>query len=86
MRIEINNLNSIKQKILVSNSNAQKQLLSLHPNNLDNNNEQQLNDQLNEIKIENTQKKITLKEKEKQLDLLKNEIDSFTLNIKNNNQ
>ena len=86
LRIEINNLNSIKQKILVSNSNAQKQLLSLHPNNLDNNNEQQLNDQLNEIKIENTQKKISLKEKEKQLDLLKNEIDSFTLNIKNNNQ
>ena len=86
LKIEINNLNSIKQKILVSNSNVQKQILSLNPNNLDNNNDQQLNDQLNEIKIENTQKKISLKEKENQLELLKNEIDSFTLNIKNNNQ
>ena len=86
LKLEINNLNLTKQKFLVSNSDLQNQLLVLNPNNFDNNKRMKLNEKLSELKKENEEKKISLKERENQLEIIKTEINNLTLNKKNNNQ
>ena len=86
LRIEINNLNSKKQKILLSNTNLQNQIFSFGENNLGDDKEKILKNQFNGLKMENNQKKASLKNKEMQLEMLKHEVDSLTFNFKNNIQ
>ena len=86
LKLEINKLISIKNKLLASNSNLQNQLFNSKSNNFENSNEIQLNNQLDFLKMENKQKMDNLKEKENQLEMLKNEIDFLTNSIKSDNQ
>jgi hypothetical protein len=83
---KINNLNSKKQKILLSNTNLQNQIFSFGENNLGDDKEKILKNQFNGLKMENNQKKASLKNKEMQLEMLKHEVDSLTFNFKNNIQ
>ena len=85
LKIELDNLITQRQKFLYSNSKLENQLLNINNNNLGNNNEEQLNNELNDIKIENDEKKLALEKKENQLKILKNEIDSLTMDIRNDN-
>ena len=86
LKLELNKLLSERKKIIISNSTLQSQLFNSKSNNVENNKELQLNNQLNYLQMENKQKMDSLKEKENQLEMLKNEIDLLTTSIKNDSQ
>ena len=86
LKLELNKLLSERKKIIISNSTLQSQLFNSKSNNVENNKELQLNNQLNYLQMENKQKMDSLKEKENQLEMLKNEIDILTTSIKNSKE
>ena len=56
LKLEINKLISTRNKLLVSNSNLQNQLINSNSNNVENSKEIQLNNQLDYLKMEKKKK------------------------------
>ena len=83
LKLEINNLITRKQKALFSKEYNKGKIRNSSLNNLDNN-ENELSQQLNLLKNENIIKNEHIKEKENQIEILKNAIDKVSLAMKTN--
>jgi hypothetical protein len=83
LKLEINNLITRKQKALFSKEYNKGKIRNSSSNNLDNN-ENELSQQLNLLKNENIIKNEHIKEKENQIEILKNAIDKVSLAMKTN--
>ena len=82
LKLEINNLITQKQKELFNKENIQGKI-SNTSNIIDNNNNK-LSEQYNMLKKENDIKNANLKQKERQIEILKNAIDKLSIAIKSN--